>query len=76
MNKNETEVIVLSTTDALVSNLEKENITDLVISDLKKKYSDLKIVGMDDKEGYKQVDKARLDVKQKRIVAIKLKRKE
>lgn len=69
---NETEVIVLSTTDALVSNLEKENITEVVIADLKKKYSDLKITGLDDKEGYKAVDKARLDVKQKRIIAEKI----
>lgn len=70
--KTETEVIVLSTNDALTTNLEKENITDVVIADLKTKYSNLKISGLEDKEGYKQVDKARLDVKQKRIIAEKI----
>jgi hypothetical protein len=66
------EVIVLSNNKELQANLEKENITEMVISDLKTKYSGLEIKGMDDKAGYNAVDEARKEVKRIRVMAEKI----
>lgn len=64
--------VVLSENKELQLNLEKENITDLVIVDLKNKYSGLKIAGIADKAGYLAVDEARKEVKRIRVAAEKI----
>lgn len=55
--------------------LAKENVTALVISELKEKYLPLTIQGIDDKEGYRKVKEARIECKNLRILAEKITKK-
>lgn len=55
--------------------LKEFNVTDSAIAELEAKYSELKINGIDDKQGYAIVRAARLDIKTRRIEVDK-KRKE
>lgn len=47
--------------------LAKQGMADAAIADMKKKYSVLTIVNLDDKEGYKKVYEARQEIKKARI---------
>lgn len=66
------DTIILQNIDALITNLHKENVTDAIISELKTKCSELQIVDLNDSEGYKKVENARLEVKRMRLVAEKI----
>lgn len=66
----------IMTPDLYIKNALKEfNVTDTAIAELKNKYSELKISGLEDKQGYAVVRAARLDIKTRRIEVDK-KRKE
>lgn len=66
------DAVVLSENKELQTNLEKENITDKVILNLKTEYSGLKIVDVKDVAGYNAVDEARKNVKRIRVMAEKI----
>lgn len=66
----EAEVITIETT--INHELAKANITDTIINGLKEKYGQLKIAGMDDKEGYNAVKDARKECKSWRVMAQKI----
>ena len=55
--------------------IQKFNVTDAAIADLSTRYMVLKINGLDDKDGFAMVHKARMDVKERRI-AVEKTRKE
>lgn len=50
------------------------NITDAAIEKMKKEYLSLSIDGLDDKDGYKKVHEARMDVKSKRVEVDKMRK--
>lgn len=52
--------------------LAKENVTAQVIAKLKADYSGLTIKGLDDKEGFEAVEKARKECKSIRVLATKI----
>lgn len=52
----------------------KFNVTDAAIAKMKKEYMRLTIAGLDDREGYKAVHEARMDVKSKRVEVDKLRK--
>lgn len=56
----------------ITTELAKQNITKVVIADLKKKYLPLKINGIDDVEGYKKVHDARIVCRDTRVLAEKI----
>lgn len=49
------------------TDLQKFNITDTAIAEMREKYLGLKISGLDDKEGLEKVHTARMEVKNKRV---------
>lgn len=51
----------------IATELQKFNVTDAAIAEMKDSFMPLKINGIDDKEGYKKVKEARIIVKNKRI---------
>lgn len=57
------------------SELKKFNVADAAIAEMKKEYTGLTIAGIDDKEGYEKVHKARMLVRSKRT-DVEKKRKE
>lgn len=56
----------------ITTELAKQNITEVVIADLKKKYLPLKILSIDDVEGYKKVHDARIVCRDTRVLAEKI----
>ena len=52
--------------------LEKANVTEKVIANLREKYLPLKLKGLDDKEGYMEIVEGRKDCKQWRILTGKI----
>jgi hypothetical protein len=63
------EILELEQPTVIETALQKENITQRVISELKEKYLPLEIKGVDDKAGYKIVDEARKHCKSIRVLA-------
>jgi hypothetical protein len=58
--------------NTITTELAKQNVTEMVIADLKKKYLPLKINGIDDKEGYKAVHDARIVCRDHRTLTEKI----
>lgn len=57
----------IQTVDYIGQQLQKFNVTDSGIAELKERYMPLVINGLDDKKGYMAVREARLDVKARRV---------
>lgn len=64
----------IKTLDYIGQQIQKFNVTDAAIAELHKNYMELKIKGIDDKEGYKAVKAARLDIKSRRVSVEKMRK--
>lgn len=58
-------------TEVVTKELQAYNTTDAAIAQMRKDYMALKISGIEDKEGYLAVHRARIDVKSRRVAVTK-----
>jgi hypothetical protein len=74
MNKQIMEIHAeeISIAKEIETTLQKENVTENILSELKNKYQGLKINGLEDKEGYDAVHKARMECARLRGLTVKI----
>lgn len=66
------EVVILPLEQQIENELQRENVTDKVINELKSKYNGLKLAHLEDKETYLEIKEAKKEVAKWRILAQKI----
>lgn len=74
MEQETTAVETLTSDEFINQQIKKFDIADAKIAELKKEYETLKIHGIDDKDGYKVVHNARMDIKARRVAVEKMRK--